>query len=95
MGQRIEVVLDDQGRLVLPSPLRRRLGLTTGMTLVVEEETADAAYLRILTGEPSLVEKQGVLVVQAQPPGNPMPQDDPVRQERDRRVADLLRRTGI
>ena len=92
MSQRIEVVLDDQGRLVLPSPLQRRLGLTTGMTLVVERETADAAYLRVQTEEPRLADKQGVLVVQARPLADLA---EVVRHERDRRVADLLRRADV
>ena len=92
MSQRTEVILDDQGRLVLPSPLQRRLGLTTGMTLVVERETADAAYLRVQTEESRLVDRQGVLVFRA------APLDDlanVARHERDRRVADLLRRAGV
>ena len=70
MSQPIEVVLDDQGRLVLPALLQRQLGLRPGMTLVVERETPDAAYLRVQPEQPRLVDKQGVLVVQAQPSGD-------------------------
>ncbi len=93
MSQRIEVILDDQGRLVLPAPLQRRLGLAPGMTLVVERETADAAYLRVQTQEePRLVDKQGVLVIRAQSSGDLA--NNVARHERDRRVADLLRRAG-
>ena len=47
MSQRIEGVLDDQGRLVLPSSVQRELGLTAGATLVVERQTEDAAYLKV------------------------------------------------
>lgn len=84
MSQRIEVILDDQGRLVLPSPLQRKLGLT----LAVERASEDAAYPRVQeTEEPSLVDKQGVLVVRARPFGDLV---DVVRDERDRRAADLL-----
>ncbi len=92
MSQRIEVILDDQGRLVLPSPLQRRLGLTTGTTLIVERETADAAYVRVQTEEPRLVDKQGLLVVQA-PPLDDLA--NVARHERDRRMADLLRQADV
>lgn len=97
MSQRIEVVLDDQGRLVLPSSLRRELGLTTGATLVVERQTEDAAYLRVQKEEePHVVDKRGVLVVRDLPSGD-LAEDlaDVVRRERDRRAADLLRRAGV
>ncbi len=48
MSQTIEVVLDDQGRLVLPASAQRQLGLTAGMTLIVD---------RIIT----LNDKEGVM----------------------------------
>ena len=92
MSQRIEVVLDDQGRLVLPALLQRQLGLRPGMTLVVERETADAAYLRVQPEQPRLVDRQGVLVVQAQPSGDLA---SAVQYERDQRVAELLERAGL
>lgn len=92
MGERIEVILDDQGRLVLPSALRRKLGLTTGATLIVERQTEDAAYLRVQgEEEPPLADRQGVLVVRAQPSGDLA---DVVRRERDRRATDLAGRAG-
>ncbi len=69
MGEIIEVILDDEGRLVLPSPLRRKLGLSEGMSLVVERETEDAAYLRV-RDEPSLTDEDGVLVVRSRPLGD-------------------------
>lgn len=87
MSEHIEVILDDQGRLVLPSPLQRRLGLTPGMTLVVERETPGAAYLKVQDEKPRLVDKKGVLVVQVQPLDDI---ENVVRQERDRRATDLL-----
>lgn len=94
MSQRIEVVLDDHGRLVLPASLRRKLGLTAGATLVVERQTEDAAYLKVREEEPPpLVDKRGVLVVRAQPYGDLA--DAVARHERDRRVTDLLRRADM
>ncbi|MFP4438469.1 MAG: hypothetical protein ACLFVO_14600 [Chloroflexaceae bacterium] len=65
MATRVEVEVDDQGRLVLPVLLARRLGLTHGATLVVEEETAAATYLRIQQTSPVLIEEGGVLVITA------------------------------
>ena len=67
MSQTIEVVLDDQGRLVLPVSAQRQLGLTPGMMLVVEQETAGPTYLRVQPEQPRLVDRQGILVVQTQP----------------------------
>ena len=67
MSQTIEVVLDDQGRLVLPALAQLQLGLTPGMTLIVEQETADTTYLRVQSEQPRLIDRQGILVVQSQP----------------------------
>lgn len=92
MSERIEVILDDQGRLVVPAELRRKLGLTTGTTLIVERQTEDAAYLRVQEDEPLLADRRGVLVVQASPSGD---LTDVVPHERDRRAADLSRQTGV
>ncbi len=89
MRQRIEVELDDQGRLVLPASLRHILGLMPGMTMVVEQDRADATYLRVQAEQPQLVDKQGVLVVRTEQLDELV---DPVRWEREQRVADLLRR---
>ena len=91
MSEHIEVIFDEQGRLVLPSSVQRRLGLTPGMTLVVEQETPDAAYLKVQDEESPLVDKKGVLVVRVQPADD---LQNVVRHERDRRATDLLRRSG-
>ncbi|HSH81687.1 MAG TPA: hypothetical protein VLA19_24435 [Herpetosiphonaceae bacterium] len=87
MSQHIEVVLDDQGRLVLPESTQRQLGLTAGMTLIVEQETADTTYLRVLSELPRLVDRQGILVVQSHPVAD---LENSVRSEREQRVLDLL-----
>jgi bifunctional DNA-binding transcriptional regulator/antitoxin component of YhaV-PrlF toxin-antitoxin module len=92
MSRRIEVELDDQGRLVVPHLLQEQLGLFTGATLIVEHETAHAAHVRVKTMQPRLVDKGGVLVVQAEPSGNLA---DAVRHEREQRIDDLLRRANM
>ncbi len=99
MRQRIEVIIDKEGRLVLPELLRSRLDLTPGTTLVVERETDGETYLRVQkSGEAKpekatrFVDKEGVLVVRGRPSGAVA--NDVAREERDMRVADLHRRTG-
>ena len=64
MSDRIEIELDDQGRLVLPVPLAQRLGLARGTTLIVEQETADATYVRVQPPT-TVVDKGGVFVITA------------------------------
>ena len=87
MSQVIEVSLDNRGHLLIPAALRRQLGLLPGMTLVVEEADNHDVRLRIrseVREVPALVDKDGVLVVRAEPLGD---LTDVVRQERDRRVS--------
>ncbi|MGH3085928.1 MAG: hypothetical protein ACRDSJ_01255 [Rubrobacteraceae bacterium] len=61
----------------------------------MERETAYAMYLRVERPEEEsrLVDRQGVLVVRAQPSGGDLV-NDLARDERDRRAAELLRRAG-
>lgn len=92
MSQRVEVELDDRGRLVVPHGLQQQLGLFSGATVVVEDETEDVAYVRVQLEQPRLINKGGVLVVQAQPSGDLV---RVVRDERDGRVQDMLRRVGL
>jgi len=92
MQQKIEVVLDDLGRILIPAALRRRLGLSPGMTLVVEAGDQGEVSLRPQPEPPVLVDKGGVLVVRAEPLTD---QTDIIRRERDRRVFDLLQRAGL
>jgi AbrB family looped-hinge helix DNA binding protein len=53
--------LDKSGRLVLPKPLRQRLGLRAGTTFEATE-AAEGVLLRPLTRRPSLVDRDGFLV---------------------------------
>ncbi len=92
MGQLAQVSLDDQGRLFVPAAIKDRLGLTPGMTLVVEEADKDGARLHVQSELPKLVDEGGVLVVQAEPLED---LSNIVQQERDRRTFDLLQREGL
>ncbi len=87
MSQTIKVTLDDVGRILIPASAQRRLGLSPGTLLVVEEDDSNGVHLRIQTERPVLVDKAGVLVVRAKPI------DDlagVTRRERDRRALNLL-----
>ena len=53
--------LDKSGRIVLPKPLRQRLGLKAGTTFDATE-AADGVFLRPVRRRPSLVERDGFLV---------------------------------
>lgn len=76
-----EVTLDEQGRIVIPASLQTRLGLSPGTTLVVEKRDGDEVFLRVVERAPALVDKDGVLVVKAEPVGD---LQDVVRPERNR-----------
>ena len=91
MNRVIEVSLDDLGRILIPAELRGRLGLSPGMTLIVERGEKDGVRLRPESESLELVEKEGVLVVRAEPLGD---LGNVTRRERDRRVVDLLQRVA-
>jgi bifunctional DNA-binding transcriptional regulator/antitoxin component of YhaV-PrlF toxin-antitoxin module len=92
MTQRVEVELDDQGRLIVPHHLQQQLGLFSGATVVVEDETDEVAYVRLQPEQPRLINKDGVLVVQALPLRDFTTM---VRDERERHMADMLRRGNL
>lgn len=91
MSEVLEISLDDLGSILIPAALRSRLGLTPGMTLVVEKGGNGGLRLRIQEQLPTLVDKGGVLVVRAEPTGD---LTNITRHERDRRVFDLLQRVS-
>ena len=70
MKNSIKVLLDDQGRISIPPPLQSLLGLSPGMSLVVEEGESGDLWLRLQSDVPTLVDKQGVLVIRAKPVGD-------------------------
>ena len=67
MNQAHQITVDEQGRLVIPARLRRRLKLSPGMALVVEKGQKGEICLRVPGKKPFLTEIGGVLVVQAEP----------------------------
>lgn len=88
----IEVSLDNLGRILIPPAIRSRLGLSPGMILIVEEGDNGGVKLRIQSESPALVDKEGVLVVKAEPLSD---LTNITRQERDRRAFDLSQRAGL
>lgn len=91
MSESFEFSLDKHGRILITPGLRDRLGLSEGMTLVVEEGE-DGILLRVETASPTVVDKGGVLVIRTQPLED---LTEVVRQERNRRTDVLLQRTGL
>lgn len=61
--------LDKSGRVVLPKPLRQRLGLRAGATFEAKE-TPDGLLLRPIRKRASLLEEDGFLVHTGQAPGS-------------------------
>jgi AbrB family looped-hinge helix DNA binding protein len=57
----MNVSIDSAGRIVLPKPIRERLGLTGGDELEIEE-TADGVVLRVAGSDPAMRIKQGMWV---------------------------------
>jgi len=92
MSQVIKISLDDMGRILIPATVQSRLGLSPGMSLVVEEGDQGSVRLRVQSEPPVLVNKAGVLVVRAEPLGD---LTDVTRHERNRRVFDLLQRANL
>lgn len=91
MNQVIQVALDELGRILVPAPLRERLHLSPGMTLVVE--MGEQGGVRLQPQSPTvLVEKEGVLVARVHALSD---LENVTRNERDRRVFDLLQRVGL
>lgn len=60
----MRTTIDKAGRLVIPKPLRDRLGLVGGVEVDIVE-TADGLSI-VPVGRPALVERDGLLVVRGQ-----------------------------
>ena len=91
MGQKIEVSIDNHGGILLSQELKNRLGLLPGMTMVVEEDDEKRVCLRVRTESPELVDKHGIIVVRAESSED---LTNVTRRARDRRISDLLHRSG-
>ncbi len=87
-----QVLLDDRGRVLIPAEITGRLGLSPGMTLIVEKTRAGDLRLRVQSELPTLIDKDGVLVARVESFND---LTDITRHERGRRVFDLLQRAGL
>jgi AbrB family looped-hinge helix DNA binding protein len=92
MNQPIQVSLDELGHIFVPASLREKLHLSPGMTLVVEKGEKGGVQLRVASQPTTLVEKDGMLVARVTALGDLA---NATRNERDRRVFDLLQRVGL
>ena len=86
MSEAIQIQIDDRGDLVIPAKIRKRLGLAQGMTLVAEDGEEGQLHLRVLQESPTVVDKQGVLVVTS-PTSHDL--SDIVQQQRERHLSSL------
>lgn len=92
MSQTIELSLDEVGRILIPTILEKRLNLLPGMTLAVEKAEDEGLRLRIKSAPSLFVEKKGVLVAKAKAFSD---LTGITRNERDRRLFNLLQRVGL
>ncbi|MBV6394589.1 MAG: hypothetical protein HFACDABA_00155 [Anaerolineales bacterium] len=92
MNQQIQISLDELGRIFVPASLREKLHLAPGMMLVVEKGDKGGLQLRVASKPTTLVEKDGMLVARVTALGD---LTNATRNERDRRVFDLLQRVGL
>jgi AbrB family looped-hinge helix DNA binding protein len=91
MAEVVELSVDEKGRISIPLALQNRLGLEPGMTLIVEEGDNGGVRLRPNPERVTLLDKEGILVVRAEPVAD---LTDVVRRERDLRVVSLLERAA-
>jgi len=85
----IEGELDELNRILISPDLRQRLGLTPGMTLIVEEDRSGRIALHIQPESALLIDKGGVLVASVESLDDVT---DVVRQERERQALDPTQR---
>ena len=84
------LTMDKAGRVILPKPLRERLGLHAGSNLEVVE-TAEGIVLKPVEAEPSMMKKDGLWVYT----GNVPPGFDVVRAVQDDRDARIRELSGF
>lgn len=96
MSEVTQVTLDQFGRVQTPEEIRIRLGMASGMQLAIEALTDEEIRLRPVRETPRLIDKGGILVVRSTPvEALTKALDDVARQEREDRVADLMRRIDV
>ena len=85
----MKITIDKAGRIVVPKPLRDRLGMTPGTELVVETD-GDGLVIRPARPGGELVRRDGVLVHHATGPRTAdIDVVDLIRRERDGRSRQL------
>ena len=82
------VTIDKAGRVVVPKPVRDRLGLQAGTQLELSE-VQDGLLLKPIVREPSLIEIEGVWVHQGEPQGQ-VDVTALINQEREDRIRRLM-----
>jgi AbrB family looped-hinge helix DNA binding protein len=81
------VKIDKAGRVILPKPLRDRLGLHEGVDLEITE-TPEGVVLKPTAQQPSMIKKQGLWVHTGKiPPGFDSVQS--IRDDREERIRKL------
>ncbi len=89
MAEGIALSVDESGRILVPEGIRNRLGLSPGMTLIVEPGDNGDVWLRPQVESTRLVYENGLLVVDGELTGDV---NDFVQREREYRSSDLLNR---
>jgi antitoxin component of MazEF toxin-antitoxin module len=91
MTELAELLIDETGCIRIPPDIQDRLGVEPGTSLVLEEADGGEIRLRAKENLPVLVDKDGILVVRADPLTDLA---DAVRQDRDSRVSSLMEQAG-
>ena len=87
-----EIVVKQPGVIVISESLQKKLGLTPGMFLAVENEDDGGVQLKIYQQEPLLVEKDGILVYTGKLAEN-FDIVDFIEREREERIASFWSET--
>jgi AbrB family looped-hinge helix DNA binding protein len=83
-----KITVDRAGRIVIPKPLREKMGLGPGDTLQLESE-GEQITLRPLRPKPALKKEYGVWVYQGEPTDVSI--TDLIDREREKRLRELIR----
>ena len=93
----MEITIDDYGRVVIPKPIRERLGLEAGTELDLQveqsEDGGESIRLRPTRQAPAL-EKEGRVLVHTGTLPETLDPVDSVRETRTRRTAAIAGSTG-
>ena len=87
MNLKFQTKLDKSGRVTLPSQIRGELRLTPGTALMIEEKDGRITLQPVIE-EPTLIEKDGLLVLHVQ-----LTDDisDIVQKRRQKRISTILK----